>query len=364
MSTLKTATPARVSHNNDPLGFERSGQKFLLWLLLLFVVFLGSFTAAIVVGAVPISPLHIITIVYSHLSNGALSESNAINDAIVWDVRLPRAILAVFTGAGLAVCGVVMQTMVRNQLADPHLLGINSGASCGAAAAILFGLGAGSSGSALSSVAFVGAFFASVCVYMLASTGGRLSSLRLLLAGTAVGYALNALTSFLVFASGNAEGARSVMFWLLGSLSMAEWGPTLFLAAIVPAVCFTVFWLSGRRLDLLSAGDETARSLGLSPEHLRAVLLITVSACVGVLVSATGSIGFVGLVIPHLARRAVGAQHRYTIPVAALMGAILLLIADIVARLILQPQEIPIGILTALVGTPFLIFLIRNTRSL
>lgn len=283
-------------------------------------------------------------------------------DAIVWDVRLPRVILGAAVGAGLAVSGMALQAMVRNVLADPYLLGVSSGASSGAAAAILFGAGAGLGQHALPVSAFLGAMAASALVLLVARSGGRVTSIRLLLAGVAVGYALYALTSFLIFASDSAEGSRSVLFWLLGSLGLAGWGAPLVIAVAVPTLTMLVLLHAGRRLDALSIGDETAQTLGLSPDRLRVRLLMLVALCIGVVVSAAGSIGFVGLVIPHLARRAVGSSHRVAIPVAALMGAVFLVWADVVARTLLAPQEIPIGILTSLVGAPFLLVLIRRMR--
>ncbi|WP_202977170.1 iron ABC transporter permease [Nocardioides caeni] len=284
-------------------------------------------------------------------------------ESIVWDVRLPRVLLASLVGAGLAVCGMALQAMVRNLLADPYLLGVNSGASTGAAAAILFGVTLGLGEHALSASAFVGALAASVLVYAVARSGGRVTSTRLLLAGVAVGYALQAVTSFLIFASDSAEGARSVMFWLLGSLALAGWGQPLALAAVVVLLTVAVLTIFGRQLDALGVGDETALALGVSPERLRTLLLVLVSLCIAVVVSAAGSIGFVGLVVPHLARRAVGAAHARAVPVAALIGAVLLVWADVIARVLLAPQEIPIGIITAVVGAPFLLILVRRLQA-
>ena len=191
---------------------------------------------------------------------------------------------------------MALQAMVRNVLADPYLLGINSGASSGAAATILFGLGVGVSAHALTVSAFLGALGASLLVFLIARAGGRVTSIRLLLAGVAVGYALSAVTSFMIFLSGSAEGARSVMFWLLGSLALAEWGsPLLVVCAVV--VFTTVVLTLWRRLDALAIGDETAHILGVSPTRFRTQLLVVVALCVGTVVAASGSIGFIGLVL-------------------------------------------------------------------
>jgi iron complex transport system permease protein len=189
------------------------------------------------------------------------------------------------------------------------------------------------------------------------------TSTRLLLAGVAVGYALQAVTSFLIFASDSAEGARSVMFWLLGSLALAAWGQPLAVAVVVVLLAVAVLTVLGRQLDALAVGDETALALGVPPERFRTGLLVLVALCVAVVVSAAGAVGFVGLVVPHQARRAVGAAHTRAVPVAALMGAILLIWADVLARVLLAPQEIPIGIITAVVGAPFLLILVRRLQA-
>ncbi|MCP3425360.1 iron ABC transporter permease [Rothia sp. AR01] len=353
-----------MTETTDALGLAAGRRRTLWWCAGLVLALAAAAVLGIGVGSVPIAPGEVLQVITRHAVGwpARLGWSPAV-DAIVWEVRLPRVLLGACVGAGLAVCGVALQAMVRNVLAEPYVLGVNSGASCGAAAAILFGVGLGLGEHALQATAFLGALAASVLVYGVARSGGRLTSLKLLLSGVAVGYALNALTSFLVFASGNAEGSRSVMFWLLGSLSLAGWGTPLAAVVVVVLVVVAALTTLGRRLDALAIGDETADSLGISPDRLRAGLLLLVSLCVGVLVAASGSIGFVGLVVPHLARRCVGARHVRTVPVAALMGALLLVLADLVARTVLQPQELPIGILTALLGAPFLLVLVRRARS-
>src|SRR5699024_4716765 len=194
--------------------------------------------------------------------------------AMVWDVRVLRVLIGISVGAGLATCCMALQAMVRNMLADPYLLGINSGASSGAAAAILFGVGTGLGEHALQGSAFLGALAASVLLYSIARSGGRVTSVRLLLSGVTVGYALYALTSFLIFASGSAEGARSVMFWLLGPLSLAGWGTRLLTVVLVTVFTAAVLTIFGRSVDVLAIGDETSMTLGISPEKRRTVLLI------------------------------------------------------------------------------------------
>ncbi|WP_417512507.1 FecCD family ABC transporter permease [Microbacterium sp.] len=311
----------------------------------------------------PISPDVIFRIVANRLLLPSEVTWAASEEAIVWNVRVPRVLLGVAVGAGLALSGAALQAMVRNMLADPYILGISGGASTGAAGAILFGFGAVFGQYALPVSAFLGALAASLLVFFIARAGGRVSSLRLLLSGIAVGYALSAVTSFLVFASDSAEGSRSVMFWLLGSLNLARWDVVLAISLVVVPLTGWVLMANGRRLDALMNGDETALTLGVSPGRTRIALLVAVSLCTGVLVAASGAIGFIGLVVPHLARRLVGTLHRRMLPVAACLGGLFLIWADGLARTLMQPRELPIGILTAMVGAPFLLILVRRMRA-
>lgn len=364
MDTYQAVDQQTSSHAADKvLGVARQRRRTLTWLIILIAGAIISVILGVAIGSVYIPPGEVVGILGHRLfgtADGSWSEST---ESIVWDVRFPRVILGLCVGAGLAICGMALQAMVRNMLADPYLLGINSGASSGAAAAILFGFGVGLGEHALQASAFLGALAASLLVYGIARGGGRVTSVRLLLSGVTVGYALYALTSFLIFASGSAEGARSVMFWLLGSLALAGWGTPLLAVVLVTVLTVAVLTIFGRSLDVLAIGDETSLTLGISPEKLRTGLLVLVALCIGVLVSASGSIGFVGLVVPHLARRVVGSTHARAIPVTALMGGVLLIWADLVSRTLLAPQEIPIGILTAMVGAPFLLILIRRLHA-
>ncbi|RJK97609.1 FecCD family ABC transporter permease [Vallicoccus soli] len=361
----RPGAPAGAGANAaDRLGLARRRRRAVLWTGGLLALLVVSVLVAVGAGAVAVPPATVAAVVGHHTLGWPAEQAwSPSQDAIVWQVRVPRVLLAVLVGAGLAVCGAALQAMVRNVLADPYLLGIGSGASSGAAAAILFGVGAGFGDYALQGSAFVGALAAALLVFLVARSAGTVTSVRLLLAGVAVGYALYAATSFLIFASGSAEGARSVLFWLLGSLGLARWGGPLAVVAVVVALTVALLALRGRRLDALAIGDDTALSLGVSPTAFRTRLLVLVSLCVGVLVAVSGSIGFVGLVVPHLARRAVGAAHARAVPVAALMGAVFLVWADVVARVALQPRELPIGIVTALVGAPFLLTLVRRLHT-
>ncbi|UFU01920.1 iron ABC transporter permease [Ruania suaedae] len=315
---------------------------------------------AVGIGPVPIAPSVVAEVVLGHLGLADPGSVAATDDSIVWLIRLPRVILGAVVGASLALAGVVIQALVRNPLADPYLLGISSGASVGAAASILFGIGGGVL--ALTGSAFVGAVGAIALVLSVARIGGRLITSRLVFAGIAVGFALTALTNFLVFASESRDGARAVMFWMLGSLAQSRWASVpLAVVAVVVAAAIFIAW--ARRLDALAIGDDTALALGTDPARFRALAVIVVSLVVAVAVSVSGLIGFVGLVVPHIARRLVGGSHRIVLPVSALLGALLLVSADAIARIAFAPRELPLGILTALIGTPLLIALVRRSLA-
>lgn len=355
----------RVEPRRRPIGLARQARAAELraagWIAGFSGLLVLSVVVVVCIGPVAVVPSRILGIVQEQLgiSTGTGSWTQA-EAAIVWNVRVPRVLLGVAVGAGLAICGAALQAVVRNLLADPYILGISGGASTGAAAAILFGVAAGAGQYALPVSAFTGGLASALIVFFIARTGGRVTSLRLLLSGVAVGYALSAATSFLIFASDSAEGSRSVMFWLLGSLSLARWDAVLLIALTVAAATLATLMFQGRRLDAIAAGDETSLTLGVSPDRARIGLLVLVALCTGCLVAAAGAIGFVGLVIPHIARRVVGPIHSRMLPATALLGAMFLIWADAFARTVMQPRELPIGIVTAIVGAPLLLLLVRR----
>ncbi|MEN8650167.1 iron ABC transporter permease [Streptomyces sp. 21So2-11] len=279
---------------------------------------------------------------------------------IVLDVRLPRVLLGAVVGAGLAVIGTVLQALVRNQLADPFLLGVSSGASVGAVAVIVLGIGAGVATTVtIPLAAFAGALASLVVVYALARTGGTLTTGRLILAGVAVSYILSALTSLLMVTSARADHLKEILYWTLGGLGSARWDQ-LALPAIVLVAGTALLLGVARPLDLLLVGEEGATVLGLDTGRFRAAIFVLASLLTGVLVAFSGAIGFVGLMVPHAARMVVGAGHRRLLPVTALAGAVFLVVADLAARTVAAPQDIPVGVLTALTGGPFFLWMLRR----
>ena len=279
----------------------------------------------------------------------------------VWYIRLPRLILAMAIGAGLATCGVVMQAIVKNPLADPYVLGISSGASLGATSAILLGVGAAFGSNSVGVMAFLGAFVVSLAVVGLANIGGRANSVKLLLAGTALSSVCSAFSNFIVYIAHDKEGIQTVTYWMMGALGGATWeiDGTVLLVVLAGIVFFLTQY---RTLNLMLLGDETSITLGTDLHKWRQLYLLVCAAIVGFSVYAAGMIGFVGLVIPHVVRMLYGTDHKRLLPISALVGAIFLIWADVACRTILPGQELPIGILTSMIGAPCFIYLMARKR--
>lgn len=283
-------------------------------------------------------------------------------DNIIWLIRMPRLVMALVVGGGLAVVGVAMQALVRNPLAEPYILGISSGASAGAS---LFFLGLLppliSRSVSLSGAAFGGGLLSVTIVYLTAREGPRLSVARLLLAGVAMSALMASVTSLVTFASPDPDKLRTVLFWLLGSLGGSRWD----MLALPAAASFggTLLLLGfARQMDALLVGEEPAQSLGVSVESLKVLLIVVGAFVTGTLVAATGVIGFVGLIIPHVVRLLVGVSHRRVIPLSFGLGAVFLIWSDVAARSLLPSLDIPVGIVTAVCGVPFFLALLRTSE--
>ncbi|MET9520631.1 iron ABC transporter permease [Streptomyces sp. NPDC002994] len=332
----------------------RGPLRYPLLLTALTALLGAAAVAGLALGSVRIPATHVLEIVTGAAGPGPYR-------TIVLDVRLPRVLLGAVVGAGLAVIGTVLQALVRNQLADPFLLGVSSGASVGAVGVIVLGVGAGLATTVtVPLAAFAGALGSLVLVYGLARGGGApMTTGRLVLAGVAVSYILSALTSLLMVTSARADHLKETLYWTLGGLGSARWD-MLALPATVLAVGTALLITLARPLDLLLAGEEGATVLGLDTGRFRAAVFVLASLLTGVLVAFSGAIGFVGLMVPHAARMAVGAGHRRLLPVAALGGAVFLVLADLAARTVAAPQDIPVGVLTALTGGPFFLWMLRR----
>ncbi len=328
--------------------------------VVLSMAVLLSVTLAVTIGPVYISPVTVWQIIWSHVAGATQGDWSTGQDNIVWFIRLPRVLLAGVVGAGLAVVGTTMQAAVRNPLADPYLLGTSSGASVGVVVVIMLGVNFFEPYS-LSILAFLGAVGSFVIVFAMAQTNGRISPTRLILAGVATAYILSAVTSFLLFV-GDDRAIRVVLYWTLGTLSGAEWS---YLGLPAAALFFgiLVLILKYRQMNALLAGEETATALGVDTHSFRRQLLVLTALLTGVMVSVAGAIGFVGLMMPHIVRLMVGANHRLVLPASALAGAIFLIWVDVATRTVVQPQELPVSVITALVGAPFFLWLLRWRRQ-
>ncbi|MFO8232161.1 MAG: iron ABC transporter permease [Longimonas sp.] len=326
---------------------------------------LGTLGVALSIGSTAVSlsaTYHVLTYRTAALFGGAasLSPPDPVAARIVWDLRLPRVLLALLVGGGLSVVGVAMQALVRNPLAEPYILGISSGASAGASLFYL-GLLPPLLGQMLSMplAAFLGGLLSIAIVYVVAYTGTRLSVTRLLLAGVAMSALMASITSFITFSSPDPGKLRAVLFWLLGSLSGTQWGDLL--PPLITTIAGTAFlFVLARPLDAMLIGEESAYHLGIPVERLKRALILLAALMTGTLVAVAGAIGFVGLIVPHAVRLLSGVAHRRVVPFSFVGGALFLTWADLAARTLLPEQELPVGILTAICGVPFFLALLRR----
>ncbi|MGW3322175.1 FecCD family ABC transporter permease [Streptomyces virginiae] len=368
MTESTEAGEAVVAPASTPAGVptsaatRRRAVPYALLLTALGILLAATATAGIAVGSISV-PAEQVWGILLHRIHPALADPTwtPVRETIVVDVRLPRVLLAGVVGAGLSVSGMALQALVRNPLADPMMLGVSSGASVGAVLVLVFHVSVFGMFS-LPLAAFCGALAALVAVYFLARSGGRMTTVRLVLAGVAMAEVLSAVASFLIVTSNDPQKTQSALRWMLGGLAGTTWttvwipvGAVLLGTAVLLGVC--------RSLNLLLAGEEAAAALGLDVHRFRGALFTLVALMIGTIVAVSGQIGFVGLIMPHVVRLLVGADHRRALPAAALLGATFLMAADLGARTFMSPEEIPVGILTALVGGPFFLWLMRRKAA-
>ncbi|MDF0512051.1 iron chelate uptake ABC transporter family permease subunit [Agromyces sp. H3Y2-19a] len=326
-----------------------------------------SIVVAVTIGPAALSPADALASVGAHLGFGE-STLSPLRDGIVWQLRMPRVLTAAAVGAGLALCGAVMQALTRNPLADPYLLGLSSGASVGAVVVLVLGWSL-----MLPLAAFAGAIVALLATLGLAlgagragraggSAGARLSPTATVLAGVAVTSVFGAITSLVIFWSATNDSYREILNWLLGSLAGTDW-TSVAISGVALVVVGVPLVASARTLDAFAVGETGAAALGVNVARSRVLLLGGTAMLTGALVAVSGSIGFVGLVLPHAVRLVVGPGHRALLPLSMLAGAIFLVWADTAARTMFDPRELPVGILTALIGGPVFAWLLLRRRS-
>ncbi|MCU1580370.1 MAG: iron transporter permease [Rhodoglobus sp.] len=322
----------------------------------LAVALLLSVVVAVTVGPANIRFDEVWASIASHLGLGT-SPLPLLRDGIVWQLRLPRVLTAAAVGAGLAVSGAVMQAITRNPLAEPYLLGLSSGASLGAVCVLLLGASV-----LLPLAAFLGALLALGLTLLLASSLGVITPTRTVLAGLAVSAFASAVTSLVIFWNVTGDSYREILGWLLGSLAGARW-PAVAISFAAIVVAGIPVMLTGRLLDSFAFGDVSAKALGVNVSATRWGLLAASALLTGAMVSVSGAIGFVGLILPHAVRLIAGPGHRALLPLSALFGAIFLVWADTVARTLFDPRELPVGIVTAIIGAPVFAFLLARRRA-
>lgn len=329
----------------------------LIWAVLAVAAMGLCLTAGVSFGAAPIPFTTVWSIVANKLHPGIVEATwSPGRESIVWDVRFPRVILAGLVGAGLAVVGAVLQAVTRNPLADPHLLGVSSGGALGAIVALLhtgliFGL------VTVPLFAFIGALCATLAVMAVTRYSGAAAD-RLVLSGVAVAFVATALGNLTIFL-GDPRAAHTVVFWMLGGLGLAQWSHLLY-PALALALSLGWLMLRAREINALAMGDETAATLGIPVARFRAQLFVITALLTGVMVAFSGAIGFVGLLIPHVVRLVGGGDNVRVIPLSAFVGAIVLILADIAARVAMAPEDMPIGVVTGLVGGVAFIVLLRR----
>lgn len=347
-----------TTSSSFPLSQQRSRATitlFILPILLIMVVIL-----AVGIGAVKMTPLQVISIFLSPLGIPPLEAFEKQQAAVLYAIRLPRVILGILVGAGLAIAGTAMQGLFRNPLADPGLLGISSGASLTVAISIIFGIQAFGIYS-MPIAAFVGALIATILIYLMSQERGRVNVATMLLAGIAINALCGAGTGLMTFLATD-EQLRTITFWGLGSLGGAVWLSVTSAAPLI-LISIVILPLTARALNAFMLGESGAAHLGIPVQQMKWLIVSLVALSVGASVAVSGTIGFVGLVVPHLLRLIIGPNHQTLIPASAFLGAILLVLADLIARTIALPAEVPIGIITALLGGPFFLYLLQKSKK-
>lgn len=334
-------------------------------ILILIIAALLTVMVATGMGPVSVSPETTARILLSKIpgiGRNIVPNWKPVEQNIVLVLRLPRVCLGLVVGASLAICGVTMQALVRNNLADPFILGVSSGAAAFATLGMLFGVFSFLGTYSLSISAFIGAAITIIFVYVLSRVRGRINITQLLLSGVAVSMIMDGLTSVIKLGAPNALGLHNAEFWMSGSLASAKWA-YLKLPLIVLILCMAFLLLNYRGLNLLLLGDDNAGALGINVRLLQKELILVASLMAGVTIAVSGTIGFVGLMVPHFTRLLVGGDHRKVLPIAALLGGILVVWVDVAARLIIAPEELPVGILTAIIGGPIFIVLLKRSNK-
>lgn len=319
----------------------------------------GAIVLSACVGAITFSPIEVLKVVVNHVTGSQHFAVPEMADKIIWQLHIPRMLLGALVGMSLAMAGAALQGLLLNPLADPYMIGVSSGAAVGAGIAVMLGISGALLGLATPLLAFVFALAAVSAVYILARRSGRVSVLSFILAGVAVGAFMWAALTFIMTVS--TRNLETIVFWTMGSLAGVDMWTKVYTLSPFALLGFVFLYAFSRELNIFSLGEESAGYLGIEVESLKKIIIVGVTLITAAAVSVSGTIGFVGLMAPHITRRIVGPDHRVLIPCSALLGAIFMIAADAAARTVMRPSEIPLGVITALIGAPFFLYLLRKT---
>ena len=338
---------------------------YMIFCCIMIVILFISFIMATKLGSVDLDDSVIGKIIINELADREVYEptwedSTAI---IVWTIRIPRILTAFVVGAGLTLCGILMQALTKNPLADPYVLGISQGASAGAVSVIMYGYLSFLGGYGTMVGAFAGAVLSIVMALKIATIRNKVTATQLVLAGIAVSALFGAITNFMIYhTKTGSDKVKTATYWMMGSLTGASWEKLKY-ATIAFIICFIFIMIMARQLDVLLLGDDVASTVGVNTDKLKLAIIIVATLLTGVIVSISGTIGFVGLTIPHITRSIVGTKHKWLVPASMLVGGTFLVIADILSRVVVAPEELPIGVVSAFFGAPFFLYLIRKSNG-
>lgn len=324
-----------------------------------------SILISVCLGSVTVAPLHTLGIILRALTNNLIDIAGGVSlveERIIMELRLPRVLLGFVVGASLATAGVAMQAMVRNELADPFILGVSSGGSCFATLGMIFGVFSFLGNYALPISAFLGAACSIIIVYLISRVNGKVVITQLLLSGVVVAMIFEGITKVITISAPNALGLHNAEFWMSGSLANTKWS-FLTLPTITMIICIIYLLINYRMLNALLLGESAASTIGINVRYSQKSLILVTSLLAGVTISVSGTIGFVGLICPHFSRLLVGGDHRKILPLSALIGGILVVWTDVLARTLIAPEELPLGVLTSILGGPFFIIMLKRNRK-
>lgn len=342
---------------------KRSG--YLLFCSVLILLIMGALIISALVGSVNIRPDWIGKIIVNKTMGRDVFAKvwKDTDESIIWTIRIPRVILAFLVGAGLSLCGILMQALTKNSLADPYVLGISSGASAGAVFVIMYGAFSFAGSYHIMVGATIGAVLSIMLAMKVSAVNNRITSTQLVLAGIAVSALFTAFTNLMIYyKQTGSDKVKTALYWMMGSLSGATWDRMFYIASVC-AVCTVLIYLFSGSLDVLLLGDDAAVTLGVNIRRIKLCIIILCTVLTGAIVSVSGVIGFVGLVIPHITRSFVGSKHSRLIPASVLLGGLFLILCDAVSRVVVSPSELPLGVVTSFFGAPFFLALIRKNGN-